>query len=65
MTGDVWVLAIGDGRPIWHQRVAGGLIEADPVIADLDGDGFMDILIASHDSKLYALNGAGSIGGQR
>jgi FG-GAP repeat len=59
------VVSASNGQPIWHNRVAGGLIEADPVIADLDGDGLTDILIAAHDSKLHAVNGAGALGVRR
>ena len=65
VTGEVWLLNLTDGRPIWRQRIVDGAIEADPVVADLDGDGIDDILIAGHDRKLHALNGAGSIGARR
>ncbi len=61
-TGDVWLLRMDDGRPIWRRRIADGLIEANPIVADLDGDGITDILIAGHDFKLHAINGAGSVG---
>ena len=64
-TGNVWVLNLTDGQPIWHDRVVDGIIEADPVVSDLDGDGFVDILIAGHDFKLHALSGAGSLGALR
>ena len=55
--GDVFVLDLVTGNPLWHMKVAQGLIEADPVVADLDGGGVDDILIASHDSHLYAISG--------
>lgn len=64
-TGDVWLLRLADGQPIWRRRIVDDLIEANPVVADLDGDGIMDILIAGHDFKLHAINGAGSIGARR
>ena len=70
-TGDVWLLRIADGAPIWRSRVVEGfngegpVIEADPVIADLDGDGMPDVLIAGYDMKLHALSGTGSIGARR
>jgi outer membrane protein assembly factor BamB len=65
VSGDVFVLSASNGQPMWHDRVAGGLIEADPVIADLDVDGIPDIVIAAHDSKLHAVNGAGALGVRR
>jgi outer membrane protein assembly factor BamB len=65
VSGDVFVLSAYTGQPMWQNRVASGLIEADPAIADLDGDGTPDIVIAAHDSKLHALNGAGALGVRR
>jgi outer membrane protein assembly factor BamB len=62
VSGDVWVLDLSTGRPVWHDQVANGLIEADPVVADLDGDDVSDILIADHEFHLDALSGAGAIG---
>lgn len=61
-TGDVWVLNLTDGKPIWRETVVEGNIEADPIVYDLDGDAVVDILIAGYDSNLHALNGAGSLG---
>jgi outer membrane protein assembly factor BamB len=56
-TGDLWVLDLPDGKPRWHAKVGRDLIEADPVVADLNGDGILDILVADHDFHLYAVNG--------
>jgi len=38
----------------------GGIIWSSPLIADLDGDSSYDVLIASYDNKLYALNKSGA-----
>jgi outer membrane protein assembly factor BamB len=57
MTGDVFVLDLADGKPIWRLKVAQKGIEADPSVADLDQDGVDDILIASQDFHLYAVDG--------
>jgi outer membrane protein assembly factor BamB len=64
-TGNVFVLDAREGRVVWHRRVAKGLIEADPVVADLDGDGEPDILVAAHDGFLHAVDGAASLGRRR
>ncbi len=60
--GEVFVLNLDDGTPFWHDRVASDEIEADPVVADLDGDRIYDILIASHDFKISAVSGSGIFG---
>jgi outer membrane protein assembly factor BamB len=62
VTGDLFALNLTDGRVIWRDHIVSELIEADPVVTDLDHDGFPDILIAGHDFKLHALRGAGTIG---
>src|SRR5262249_18578853 len=65
MTGDIMVVDIHDGKLLWQTHLDTGVIEADPIVADLDGDGVQDILIAGYDFKLRAINGAGSIGIQK
>jgi outer membrane protein assembly factor BamB len=56
-TGEVFVLDLADGKPLWRLKLAQKGIEADPVVADLDNNGVDDILIASLDGRLYAING--------
>ncbi|GEM_PF-2270166 len=56
-TGDVWVLKIDDGSQVWHDHVNEGPIVADPVVADLNGDNIVDIIIAGLDMKFQAING--------
>jgi len=62
-TGDVFILGLSDGKPFWHSKICAQVsqgevaIEADPVATDLDGDGIVDVLIASHDFHLYAISG--------
>ncbi|MBF0528656.1 MAG: PQQ-binding-like beta-propeller repeat protein, partial [Deltaproteobacteria bacterium] len=56
-TGDAWVLNLTDGKPQWHMKVGANLVEADPVVADLDGDHIPDLLITDHDFHLYAISG--------
>jgi outer membrane protein assembly factor BamB len=62
VTGDVFALGLTDGHVIWKDRISSDQIEADPVLADMDADGIPDILLAGHDFKLRALNGAATIG---
>jgi len=57
ITGHVFVLDLADGKSLWQVKVAQNCIEADPAVADLNGDGIDDILIASKDSRLYAIDG--------
>ncbi|MGA7322916.1 MAG: PQQ-binding-like beta-propeller repeat protein, partial [Rhodomicrobium sp.] len=64
-SGEIMVLDSSDGKLFWHARLKTGMIEADPVIADLDRDGSQDILIAGYDFKLHAFSGAGSLGAQK
>ena len=55
--GTVWVLALADGKPLWHLSGTLKSVEADPMVADLNGDGVPDILLAGYDFSLRAING--------
>jgi len=61
--GDVLVLNLADGKALSRFKVAQDGIEADPVVADLNNDGVSDILIASLDHRLYAIDGGSIIPG--
>jgi hypothetical protein len=41
------------------------MIEADPAVADLDGDGVLDILIADHGFNLTAISGRATIAARK
>ncbi len=54
------VLDMATGERLWGLEVGevgDKVIEADPVVADLDGDGVQDILIATGDGTLQAISG--------
>ena len=36
--GTGWVLALADGKPLWHLSGTLKSVEADPMVADLNGD---------------------------
>ena len=55
--GTGWVLALADGKPLWHLSGTLESVEADPMVADLNGDGVPDILLAGYDFSLRAING--------
>lgn len=60
-----WKLATGDGEKIqalagWPQDT-GGFVSATPVLADIDGDGLLEIIAGSWDRQLYAWRADGSI----
>jgi outer membrane protein assembly factor BamB len=63
--GDVFVLRLTDGKPLWRAKIGQDQTEADPVVADLNGDGVDDILIANHDFHLYAIDGLIVVSGLR
>ena len=58
--GDVSTFSLADGMAIWHQQFPAKTVEADPVAADLDGDGVPDVLLAGYNSELRAINGLGT-----
>ncbi len=49
----------GNYLPNWP-RPTGGRVPSSPALADLDGDGVLEVVIACEDHKLYAWNGDGS-----
>jgi outer membrane protein assembly factor BamB len=58
--GHVFCLNGEDGSTEWHVNLGtDSFIQSGPGIADLDGDGWLDVVVAqwSGDSRVYALNG--------
>jgi outer membrane protein assembly factor BamB len=61
-SGSGYLLDIVDGTVMWQDRISGG-VEADPVVVDVNADGYADIVVAGHEDKtLHALNGLGNLG---
>ncbi len=48
----------GSGEPVWLIE-AGGPVEATPTLADIDGDGLLEVLVASNDGFLRAYDTQG------
>ncbi|MGE5175265.1 MAG: C25 family cysteine peptidase [Hyphomicrobiales bacterium] len=46
--------------PGWSNVVLGGPTEASPAVADLDGDGSLEVLIGAEDRRLYAFHADGT-----
>jgi serine/threonine protein kinase/outer membrane protein assembly factor BamB len=55
--GEVFVLDLADGKTLWHAAIAKDAIQGNPAVADLNQDGIDDVLIASLDFHLYAIDG--------
>lgn len=62
-TGTVWAFAALNGKPIWHVTVKG--IPVSPAVGDLDGDGKPEIVVATGEGIVTALNGGGQIRWER
>ena len=54
---DIWM---GTITSEWNYTTSNN-IQASPTIADIDGDGDLEILIVSHDAKLYSLSSTGNL----
>jgi len=46
--------------PGWQSVQLGGICEASPAVADLDGDGSLEVLIGAEDRRLYAFHADGT-----
>ena len=55
--GKLYAYGGATGREEWGVQVGPRLI-ASPSVGDLDGDGALEIVIASYDRKVYALGGS-------
>lgn len=61
--GDTGLIAAysAEGRLLWQKGTMSGRgIFASPVLADLDGNGRLDVIVAAYDQNIYAFNGDGS-----
>lgn len=48
-----WTFQLGDPNAPWTQRSI-----ASPSIGDVDGDGFLEVIVSAFDGKVYCLGGA-------
>ncbi len=46
-----------DGRVLWSMRIGGGTKLSIPVVADVDNDGFTEIIVAAGDGALHFVDG--------
>ncbi len=56
--GTLHALRAEDGAPLWRYA-AGAPVAAAPVAADLDGDGAVEVAVASYDGRLHVLDAQG------
>ncbi len=52
-----WPVSIGDVEEMFDSQI----INSSPRLADLDGDGTLEIIVGSTDKKMYAFNSNGSL----
>ena len=43
--------------PVWTANLPGFVRESSPAVADLDGDGVLDMVVGAHDGNVHALRG--------
>ncbi len=58
-TGTVWAFAALTGKVLWQTKLKG--IPVSPAVGDLDGDGKPEIVVATGQGIVTALNGNGSV----
>jgi outer membrane protein assembly factor BamB len=58
-TGTVWAFAALTGKVLWQTKLRG--VPVSPAVGDLDGDGKPDILVATGQGIITALNGDGKM----
>jgi M6 family metalloprotease-like protein len=58
--GWVWVVKLdGDQMPGWGKRCCGAIV-APPAIADIDGDGYLDVVLTDEDYRSWVMLRSGS-----
>jgi outer membrane protein assembly factor BamB len=62
---DIVVSDLESGARLWRVPAGACEIEADPVVADLDGDGVLDIVVATHEGVLQAVSGRATAAARR
>ncbi len=58
-TGTVWAFAALTGKPLWQTKLRG--IPVSPAAGDLDGDGKAEIVVATGEGIVTALNSNGQV----
>ncbi len=58
-TGVVWAFAAGTGKELWQAKVKG--VPVSPAVGDLDGDGKPEIVVATGEGIVTAINNHGGV----